>query len=56
MKDKTRIFISFKSKNQLPWFMVIKEYYESGEVVFAKVLYEFWPTYKQWNNKGRRSK
>ena len=38
---RTRISFSFRSKNQLPFFMVIKEYYdENGQVYFAKVLFE----------------
>lgn len=38
---KTRIRFSFKGKNQLPLFMVIKEYYDdNGDLEFAKVLFE----------------
>lgn len=38
---KTRITFSFKSKTQLPLFMVIKEYYDDdGNIEFAKVLFE----------------
>jgi hypothetical protein len=37
----TRIVISFKSKNQLPLFMITKEYYnKNGELTFAKVIFE----------------
>lgn len=38
---KTRIKFSFKGKNQLPLFMVIKEYYDdNGDLEFAKVLFQ----------------
>lgn len=38
---KTGITFSFRSKYQIPLFMVIKEYYdENGEVEFAEVLFE----------------
>ena len=38
---KTRIRFSFKSKNQLPLFMVIKEYYDgNGDIEFAEVLFQ----------------
>lgn len=38
---KTRITFSFKSKKQMPLFMVIKEYYDDdGNIEFAKVLFE----------------
>jgi hypothetical protein len=36
----TKIRCSFRSENQLAWFMVRKEYYVLGEVVYAKVLFE----------------
>lgn len=40
-KLKTKITFSFRGKNQLPLFMVIKEYYNAqGELDFAKVLFE----------------
>lgn len=40
--EKTRISISFKSKNQIPLFMIIREYYDkrTNEIVFAEVLFE----------------
>lgn len=39
--DKTGIIFSFRGKNQLPLFMIIKEFFdENGEVEFAKVLFE----------------
>ena len=38
----TKISIGFNGKNQTPLFMVIKEYYENGEIVFAKVLFQIW--------------
>lgn len=38
---KTRISFGFKSKWQLPLFMVIKEYYDNdGNIEYAKVLFE----------------
>ena len=38
---KTRISFGFKSKRQLPLFMVIKEYYDKdGNIEYAKVLFE----------------
>lgn len=38
---KTGIIFGFRGKNQLPLFMIIKEYFdENGEVDFAKVLFE----------------
>lgn len=38
---KTRITFGFKSKTQMPLFMVIKEYYDDdGNIEFAKVLFE----------------
>lgn len=40
---RTRITIDFrtKGKKQLPFLMVIKEYYdEEGQIEFAKVLFE----------------
>ncbi|PYY28324.1 hypothetical protein [Paenibacillus illinoisensis] len=36
---KTKIRFGFKSKNQLPLFMVWREWNENGETVFAKVLF-----------------
>lgn len=40
--EKTRIIISFRSKHQIPLFMVIREYYnkKTKESVFAEVLFE----------------
>ena len=38
---KTRITFSFKSKKQMPLFMVIKEYYDDdGNIEYAKVLFQ----------------
>ena len=39
---KTRISISFKSKNQIPLLMVVREYYDkrTNEIVFAEILFE----------------
>jgi len=36
---KTKITISFKSKNQTPLLMIIREYWEAGEVEYAEVLF-----------------
>lgn len=38
-RRSTKIRCGFKGKNQLPLFMVWKEYIENGEVVFAKVSF-----------------
>lgn len=40
--EKTRILISFKSKNQIPLLMVVREYYDkrTNEIVFAEILFE----------------
>jgi hypothetical protein len=40
--EKTRISISFKSKNQVPLLMVVREYYDkrTNEIVFAEILFE----------------
>lgn len=38
---KTRITFGFKSKKQIPLFMVIKEYYDDdGNIEFAKILFQ----------------
>ena len=40
---KAGIIFGFRGKNQLPLFMIIKEYFdENGDVDFAKVLFERW--------------
>jgi hypothetical protein len=39
MKD-TIIRVSFKSRNQMPYMMITKEYYEFGKIVHAEVLYQ----------------
>ncbi len=36
---KTKIRFGFRSKRQLPLFMIWKEYWECGEVTFASVLF-----------------
>jgi hypothetical protein len=42
---KTKIRVSLKGKKQLPWLMVIKEYYlNNGKFAWAEVLFEIWPT------------
>ncbi|MCX4303797.1 MAG: hypothetical protein OSJ66_07325 [Clostridia bacterium] len=40
--EKTKIRISFKSKNQTPLFMIIREYYNkrTNEITFAEILFE----------------
>lgn len=40
--EKTKIRISFKSKNQIPLLMIIREYYNktTNEIVFAEILFE----------------
>lgn len=40
--EKTKISISFKSKNQIPLLMVVREYYDkrTNEIVFAEILFE----------------
>lgn len=35
----TKLRFGFKGKNQLPLFMVWKEWWEDGDVVYAKVLF-----------------
>lgn len=35
---ETKIKIGFKNENQLPLFMIWREYIENGEVVFAEVI------------------
>ena len=38
---KTKIAFSFKGRNQLPLFMVIKEYYDdNGDIEFAEILFQ----------------
>ncbi len=37
---KTKIRISFKSKNQLPYLMITKEYFLNGKVEHAEVIYQ----------------
>ena len=40
--EKTKISISFKGKNQIPLFMIVRKYYnkKTNELVFAEVLFE----------------
>lgn len=40
--ERTKISISFKGKNQIPLFMIVREYYnkKTNELVFAEVLFE----------------
>ena len=40
--EKTKISISFKGKNQISLFMIVREYYnkKTNELVFAEVLFE----------------
>ena len=37
-KNGTHITIGFKGKNQTPLLMIIREYWENSEVVYAEVL------------------
>lgn len=37
--DMTRVRWGFKSKNQMPLFMVWREYWCDGEVVNARVIF-----------------
>lgn len=41
-QEKTKIRISFKSKNQTSLFMIIREYYnkKTNEITFAEILFE----------------
>jgi len=36
----TKIRISFKSKNQTPELMIVKELYDSSKIVHASVIYQ----------------
>lgn len=40
--EKTKIRISFRSKNQIPLLMIIREYYNkrTNEIIFAEILFE----------------
>lgn len=40
--EKTKIRISFRSKNQMSLFMIIREYYNkrTNEITFAEILFE----------------
>lgn len=40
--EKTRITISFRSKNQSPLLMIVREYYDrkTKEITYAEVLFE----------------
>jgi hypothetical protein len=41
MDEFTKINISFASKNQVPYLMIIKEYYDgTGEIHHADILYQ----------------
>ena len=39
MKTKTRIRFGFKSKTQAPFFMLWREFWENGEVVYADTIF-----------------
>ena len=39
-KIETKIKWGFKSSRQLPLFMIWKEYWEQGEVVYGEVLFD----------------
>lgn len=40
--EKTKIRINFRSENQIPLFMIIREYYNkrTNEITFAEILFE----------------
>lgn len=40
--EKTKIRMSFRSKNQISFFMIIREYYNkrTNEITFAEILFE----------------
>jgi hypothetical protein len=38
--EKTKTRFGFRSKYQMPIFMVWREYWEYGEMVFAKVIFK----------------
>lgn len=38
-QDGTRVRFAFKSKTQLPLFMIWREFWVDGEVVYAYVLF-----------------
>lgn len=40
--EKTKIKMSFRGKNQIPLFMIIREYYNkrTNEIIFAEILLE----------------
>ena len=48
--EKTKIRISFRSKNQISLFMIIREYYNkrTNEITFAEILFEI--EQKRWKN------
>lgn len=42
--EKTKIRISFRSKNQIPLLLIIREYYNkrTNEITYAEVLFEIY--------------
>lgn len=40
--EKTKIRMSFRSNNQISFFMIIREYYNkrTNEIIFAEILFE----------------
>lgn len=37
--ETTKIRFGFKGKHQLPLFMVVREYWNGGQVVYADILF-----------------
>ena len=53
--SRTAYHLDFKSKNQLPWIMYVREEIdEYGDTEYAAVIWSFWPTYsiKRWLKVG----
>jgi hypothetical protein len=40
MKEKKRIRFGFRSKYQMPLFMIWREYWQEEEIVFAEVIFK----------------
>ena len=38
--EKTKTRFGFRSKHQMPIFMVWREFWKDGEMVFAKVIFK----------------
>ena len=50
-EESTKITFSFKGKRQASWFLIIKEYYKNGEMDYAEIIFELWPTKRLWRKK-----